>query len=136
MAESITHIRLVEEMVHWIAKAYLNGDKGFLLIDHPDFSSGNKPPKINGYVPDVFTAKTPSNLIIIGEAKTIYDVERPHSEEQIKAFLKYCMNYEKSVFVVAAPWQMSRFVKTFIKRLQDQTGSSMVRVNVIEGLFG
>lgn len=136
MAESTTHIQLVEEMVQWIVKAYLNGDKGYLLIDCPDSSACGKPPKINGYVPDVFTASLPNGRIIIGEAKTTHDIERPHSEEQIKAFLRYCINYENSVFVFAAPWPMVRFVKTFIRRLQLQTGASIVTVDVIEGLLG
>jgi len=136
MAESSAHIRLVEEMVNWIAKKYLNGERAYLLIDHPDSHTNNKPPNINGYVPDVFSSIAPPGCLIIGEAKTINDVERIHTEEQIKAFLRHCRNYENAIFVFAVPWQMSRFAKAFIKRLQGQTESSIVEVNVIEGLLG
>jgi hypothetical protein len=134
MGESNNHIQLVEAMVYWIAGTYLNGDKGYLLIDHPDAAVCSKPPKINGYVPDVFTASAPHSRKIVGEAKTIRDIERPHSVEQIKAFLRYCSIHEDAVFVFAAPWSMSRYAKALLKRLQQQTRSQMVKIMVIEGL--
>ena len=134
MGESNNHIQLVEKLVHWIAAAYLNGDKGYLLIDHPESAVCSKPPRINGYVPDVFTASAPNGRTIIGEAKTTHDVERPHSIEQIKAFLRYCSNHENAVFVLAAPWSMSRYAKALLKHLQQHTNASMVTVIVIEGL--
>jgi len=135
MAESSSHIRLVEEMVNWIAATYLNGEKAYLLIDHPDSPTNNKPPKINGYIPDIFSSISPLGGVIIGEAKTINDIERVHTEEQIKAYLRYCKDYNNAIFVFAVPWQMSRFANAFIKRLQDQTGSSLVNINVIKGLL-
>ena len=136
MGESNNHIQLVNELVHWIARSYLNGDKGYLLIDQPESVACNKPPRINGYVPDVFTTSAPHNRTIIGEAKTTLDVERPHSIEQIKAFLRYCSNHENAVFVFAAPWPMSRYSKNLLKHLQHQTNASMVTIVVIEGLPG
>jgi len=136
MGESINHIQLVEELVHWIARTYLNGDKGYLLIDHPESDVFSKPPKINGYVPDAFTSSAPHNRTIIGEAKTTRDVERPHSEEQIKAFLRYCSVHENAVFVFAVPWLMTRYAKILLKRLQKETNTSMVTAIVLEGLPG
>lgn len=134
MGESNNHIQLVEELVSWIARTYLDGDKGYLLIDHPQYAACNKPHKINGYVPDVFTASAPNGQTIIGEAKTKRDVDRPHSVEQIKAFLRYCSNHENAVFVFASPWSMSRYAKALLRRLQQHTNASMVTVIVIEGL--
>jgi hypothetical protein len=136
MGESNNHIHLVEELVYWISRTYLSGDKGYLLIDHPESAACSKPPRINGYVPDVFTASAPHRQTIIGEAKTTHDVERPHSVEQIKAFLRYCLSHENAVFVFAVPWPMSRYAKTLLKRLQQQTDASMVKIIVIEGLSG
>jgi len=136
MGESNNHIHLVDQLVYWIASTYLNGDKGYLLIDQPESAACSKPPKINGYVPDVFTASGPHCQTIIGEAKTTNDVERPHSVEQIKAFLRYCSIHENAVFVFAVPWSMSRYAKSLLKRLQQQTDASMVKIVVIEGLSG
>ncbi len=134
MAESAAHVTLVEDLVAWVTKTYLNGDKGFLLIDHPTMNVSSKPPKINGYVPDVFTATAPNGLTVIGEAKTIGDVERPHSVEQIRAFLKYGSTCGNSVFVFAVPWPMSRFARALTKRLQIETNSSSVSIDVIANL--
>lgn len=136
MSESNNHIQLVEELVRWITQNYLNGDRGYLLIDHPESTIGRKPPKINGYVPDVFTACAPNSRTIIGEAKTALDVERPHSVEQIKAFLRYCSIQQNAIFVFATPWPMSRFAKSLLKRLQQQTNTPSVKILVIEGLVG
>lgn len=134
MGESHGHIQLVEGLVTWIAKNYLNGDLGYLLIDHPKSIACNKPPKIYGYVPDVFIASAPSNRTIVGEAKTTLDIERPHSTAQIKAFLQYCSTHENAIFVFAVPWHMSRFAKNLLRKLQQQTNTSMVATKVIEGL--
>lgn len=136
MGESNNHIQLVEELVYWITRNYLNGDKGCLLIDHPESAACSKPLRINGYVPDVFTASAPHGRTIIGEAKTSRDVERPHSVEQIKAFLRYCSTHENAFFVFAVPWPMSRYAKTLLKRLQQQTDAATVSIIVIEGLSG
>jgi hypothetical protein len=136
MAESASHVLLVEELVQWIAKVYLNGDRGSLLIDHRDSSACCKPPSLNGFIPDVYTASTPNGLTIIGEAKTAHDVERLHSEAQIKAFLRFASLQDKAVFVFAAPWPISKFSKALIKRLQQETGADYVTVNVLDGLPG
>lgn len=136
MSESNTHIQLVEEMVCWITQYYLNGDRGYLLIDQPESKNGSKPPKINGYIPDVFTACAPNCRTVIGEAKTARDVDRPHSIEQIKAFLRHCSGQKDAVFILATPWPMSRFAKSLLKHLQQQTNSSSVKIVVMEGLAG
>ena len=47
---------------------------------------GERPPRIEGYVPDVFVTDVPTTTTLIGEAKTQQDIETDHSRRQIFAF--------------------------------------------------
>lgn len=134
MSESAVHIHLVEKLTVWIDENYLGREGAAILIDHPDSLPCNKPPRINGYIPDVCVLNSPRHGLIIGEAKTAYDIERPHSYEQIKAFLKYCADQQKAVFIFAAPWFVSRFAKAFLSRIQKETGSQGVSIVVLDKL--
>ena len=97
MAESLFHLNLVNELVSWISATLLNGDIGLMLIDRPESGKKSKPPKIGGYIPDIFVTGSEKYTLIIGEAKTAKDLERNHSINQIREFLLKCKQMEKSM---------------------------------------
>lgn len=131
MPESAFHIYLVEHMASWIRNNFLSGENGSILIDHPESSPHNKPPQIGNYIPDLFVYRTVHYGIILGEAKTFYDIENKHTEDQIKTFLKYLVQIENGIFVFTIPWQMSRFAKNYLKYLQKQTGAMTVNIVIL-----
>jgi len=134
MSESSVHIQLVEKLAQWIAVNILSGDGGSIFIDHPESKPSNKPPTINGYIPDVFVSNVPKVGLVIGEAKTSQDLERQHTEEQITAFFEYCTHFERATFVFATPWPCTRFALSFLRRLQQRTGANKLLIFVIEQL--
>ena len=68
---------------------------------------------------------------MIGEAKSMMDLENSHTKHQITAFLKRCILVEGSVFVLAVPWPVERLAKSFLSTLQDREGLSCVKTVVL-----
>ncbi|HLB73770.1 MAG TPA: hypothetical protein VJJ98_07110 [Sedimentisphaerales bacterium] len=135
MGESATHIKLVEELSSWISVELLYGDSGPMLIDHPNSNKEERPPKIEGFIPDVCIPNGPGNIFIIGEAKTAQDLEKNHSIAQIRGFLRRCSQTPESIFVLAVPWHMTRLGKNMLRYLKDRIGADNVRTEVLERLI-
>jgi hypothetical protein len=137
MPESSTHSRLVAELVSWIATQYFGGDQGALLVDSPENSKFAKPPRIEGYGPDVFGQILPGGAVVIGEAKTAGDVENRHTHDQVKAFMKYCAVQPKSILVLAVPWHHTRYARSLLRNVGRSCGcTDVVATAVLEQLEG
>ncbi len=136
MAESRTHLRLVEALVSWIAVEQFHGERGCILVDAPDSLAHAKPPNIAGYVPDVFAHGLAGGGIVVGEAKTASDVENRHTREQLGAFLRYCAARPGSVFVFAVPWHATRYARWLIESVRRACGCGRVSTFVLEQLEG
>ena len=95
-----------------------------------------KPPLISDHCPDVFVPKTNSFNMIIGEAKTLRDVETVHTINQFKAFLKFCELNHPSLFVLAVPWPVTRLARNLVKNIQVKTDTRNVRTFILENLRG
>ncbi len=136
MPESQVHINLVNDLVFWISENHLNGDHHLVLADRPQTMGSQKPPRIDGYCPDAFARNTKSYELILGEAKTSWDLESLHTERQIGSFLKFCSISNSSLFVFAVPWHMARFGKNLLRQIQRRTNTQDVHVLVLENLKG
>lgn len=118
-----------------IVQLFLGGDPGLLLFDSPGQSAENKPPQINGYVPDVFVPRVANNTnYIIGEAKTARDLETRHSLAQITALLGQCNEEPNSIFILAVPWDKVPSAKSLLKQIIRTHGFQNVETVVIEKL--
>lgn len=103
MPESATHAFLVRAIIKYVEREFGK------LVDigirddaiHP--VRGERPPMIEGYVPDVYVTDVPTTRTLIGEAKTQKDIETEHSMRQISAFLKYLAETRNGVFVLSVP---------------------------------
>lgn len=120
MPESQDHAELVRSLKGWIATTYGFGRWGLcLLCDLPD--AYEKPPLVGGYRPDVWAVDIPHTLTAIGEAKTTEDVENPHTERQLKAYLDYLATQPRPVLVIAVPWSCRAgavmIVETLVRRI-------------------
>lgn len=133
MSESSQHIRLVEALTEHIKDHYLSGDSGRICIDRPGNNAQNLPPLINGYRPDLFVNNMPS-FSIIGEAKTSWDIERPHTQEQLTAFMRYCSGQANTLLILAVPWDMVRLMKELIRNIKRKAGMNSVEPIVLERL--
>ena len=123
MSEATAHMDLVKAIQEWVSIKFFCGDLGCIYIDGPDSSEQRKPPKLNGFIPDVF-AKRDHATVVIGEAKTFSDLENTHTNEQLGAFLTYCHTLPGSCLVLAVPWFMTRRAKSLLGLLQMKCGTS------------
>lgn len=101
MAESKQHIVLVKRIVEHIKENY-SDKKLFILADLPEENLDNRPPKIVNYFPDVYANNPVTEFTIIGEAKTINDIESPRSVKQVREFVSFLGNQDGDSFLFLA----------------------------------
>jgi hypothetical protein len=117
MSESRNHVELVAVAVEYIKTIVAPDLHAIIQYDSADSS---RPTKVIGnFIPDVYYWH--ADRLIIGEAKTINDFDRPHSREQYDAYMKECKNFfGRSTLVVSVPWQMVAAAKNYFRRLKKE----------------
>lgn len=85
-------------------------------------------------MPDVWAKNIQNGMVIIGEAKTLRDIENRHSAAQLSAFLEYCNDNKPSLLIVAVPWMMVSCAKSQIKYLKNITKAQGVQVVFLDML--
>ena len=115
MSESIEHVCLVKLVYDYI-KSIVPEDLNALI--ECDDATSNKPSRVIGnYIPDVYYCF--NELLIIGEAKTYKDYERPHSYSQYKSYVEECTHFNgKSIIVICVPWQHVNSAKNHFRVLK------------------
>lgn len=135
MAESLVHLHLVGRIVSYVRAEY-QAYQLAVFHDLPNLLGAEKPPRIGGFVPDVFAIDAPPSITILGEAKTVEDLETEHSREQLAAFLTFLRLQPSGILVVAVPWQAQARAKNLVAQLQRQLQCAGVRAIVITELAG
>ena len=89
MPESSTHVALVQSIVQFAIREF--GALADIAVreDAVRPIRHEKPPRIDRYVPDVFVTDVPTTRTLIGEAKTLKDIETDHTRRQVSTFLTY-----------------------------------------------
>lgn len=130
--ETSAHTLLVERLISYV-QAMHRPPRGLLILaDHHSFGH-NRPPQIAGYTPDLFASDLPATFEVIGEAKTMADLETDRSQRQIRAFLDYLsVRQDTSFYLVVPPFQRLRSAAV-LDALRGPAHSNIV-VEVIDGI--
>jgi len=120
MPESQEHSNLVAILHRYISERFCEGRGECVLTDSVGRRSLNRPPPIDGYVPDAYTMLDEQGRVVIGEAKSMGDLENPHTEAQVTAFLRRCGMAEGSAFVLAVPWPIERLARSLLTHFRDR----------------
>ncbi len=136
MADSLLHLRLVRLVIEHVERVYTVSHQVAVFHDLPGLLGCDKPPRIDGFVPDVYAVDAPTSIVILGEAKTEPDLLTDHSRRQLEAFLRYLGHQERSVFLLAVPWQASATARNLMSKLQRDLGVDNVDVSVIDDISG
>ena len=116
MPESRSHMNLVQVAYNYIKQIVPSDYSCFVQVDSPDTK---RPVAVGDFVPDVYLCT--SDLIIIGEAKTIGDFDRPHSKAQYREYLNSFMNFNGTgILVISVPWQVTPSIKNYLRRLKEE----------------
>jgi hypothetical protein len=134
MSESQHHIDLVNVTLSYVRVIVPKGMESLIEVDNTIMV---RPKKLSGdFIPDVFFWN--NDLMIIGEAKTLNDFDRKHSQEQFCAYIEECNSfYGRAVLVIAVPWQLVAKAKNHFKILKTQMEckSKVVILNELGRLY-
>lgn len=133
MAESLEHLKLVRAILWYISREHSEVSYLATLHDLPGLIRGEKPPRISGFAPDVYAVDAPRTVTIVGEAKTVRDLESEHSRKQIRAFIAFLKDKERGVFVLAVPWQAVPRARGIVKGLAQEMESLATELVVLDG---
>lgn len=120
MPESEEHSNLVTILYGYIADRFCEGQGKRILVDSVSSESPIRPPSIEGYVPDTYVMLNEQGRVVIGEAKSMRDLETSRSEAQIAAFLRRSGMTEDSVFILAVPWPIERLAGALLMKLLER----------------
>ena len=95
MSESQKHYDLVNQLKEYVLETFPIEE---VLLRTDIVGEGTK--KLpTGYKPDLFYEF--NGLIIIGEAKTSFDIDKIHSKEQYNSYMQYCSTHgENSILII------------------------------------
>ena len=124
MPELEEHSNLVSILHSYIADRFCGGQKKRVITDSVSSESRTRPPSIEGYVPDAYVMLNERGGVVIGEAKSMRDLENSHTEAQVTAFLRRCGMAEGSAFILAVPWPVERLAMALLRKLSCQRGIS------------
>jgi hypothetical protein len=132
MAESQRHKRLLNALLAYVLDTYLEGDEGLVFAD--DGIPGRTPPRIAGYTPDVYVPSGRRRGMIVGEAETARSLQCEHTIRQIQALMGACETTERSVFILAVPWDRVRLALSILRDLRRKGIAENVEALVLERL--
>jgi hypothetical protein len=131
MSETIVHTRLVAVIVEW-TRVQHSAMPGFsLFCDSPTVLVTEKPSAIEGFFPDVYATTTPCTFTLVGEAKTIPDLESARSFNQIVAFLHFLLSRPQPILVMATPWQASATAKNIVALAKREANAGAVQTHFL-----
>jgi len=118
MSESIAHIKLVKDLKKMVMDVIPSDNWCLIQEDTPE--SLNLPPLIEErFRPDIYYQF--ENLLVIGEAKTGYDVSRKHSRAQYDSYLRECAKFSGNAFLfLSVPWLEEAEASNIIRLLKKK----------------
>lgn len=134
MSESAAHIILVNHLIRWVDANTEWSRRAALLVSLPGTPVASQPPPIGAFIPDMFLKSELAGFAMIGEAKTLRDLEREHSRNQFVAYMQYLATYSSSLLLVAVPWMCAAQARSLLQMLQRRNGLTDVPVKVIDQL--
>ena len=136
MPESAAHQFLVQQLVRWISINCLDSKNSVLLVDEPTRTAIDKPPNLSGYTPDVYWKSLDGSRVIVGEAKSAYDVESRHSRRQYESFLLHLSRANSGTLLIAVPWHVVNQAKSLVRVIQRGSGFANVQTVFLDQLPG
>ena len=131
MPESAAHASLVQAVILYAEREF--GDLADIAVQEDAVRPlrGERPPILEGYVPDVFVTDVPTTMTLIGEAKTQQDLETFHSRRQISAFLSYLSKTPRGIFVLSVPLVAGATARRLLAQLNEPFEGATTRTVVL-----
>lgn len=114
--ESATHIRLVEHLIERIRHDFGQGKDLAVFADHRSYG-GDQPLMVGNHKPDVYAHDVPCTFRVLGEAKTIGDLETKRTRLQLEAFIDHLSLHPTPIFYFATTWTGGPIARRLLKTL-------------------
>ena len=115
----------------YVADRFCEGKIDRVLTDSVSGNSLARPPSIASFVPDTYVVLNELGRVVIGEAKSLKDLDNSHTEAQVTAFLRRCGLADGSAFILAVPWPIERFARALLTNLRVREGLPHVEIVVL-----
>ena len=132
MSESAAHANLVQNIILYAEREFGSLAEYVVREDAVHPLRGERPPRVEGYVPDVYVTDVPTTMTLIGEAKTLHDIETEHSRRQIFAFLKYLSNTHNGIFVLSVPLFSGAMARRFLSDIKQPIQANSTAIVVLD----
>ncbi len=134
MPESINHVALLGRILIYVQNT-MNLDQQLLVLDDlPGPIGSEKPPAISGFRPDIYAADVAKQTVIVGEAKTTWDLETEHSKAQYSAYVRHLASFASPTLILAVPWQLRVRAKTLLRLAIQEANAPHVAPIVIDDM--
>ena len=133
MPESVVHRELADRIVSYVSECFAHVPAFIVLSDRPG-ASVELPPRIGGFVPDVFAADVPTTFTVVGEAKTEEDLTTERSCRQVTAFLRFLASSPNGLFILAVPWRASAAARALLASGTSGLARGAVEVVLLDGV--
>jgi hypothetical protein len=130
MSESALHRSMVGHINEFVLEEYRDYCE---LVVSADVDSGpvdRPPPKIGSSRPDLFAECIDKDFLVIGEAKTEYDVENRHTDEQIVNYCKHLAS-NNGLLILCVLWHQVILMEEIVDFLKMEAGFERVDVKVL-----
>lgn len=123
MAESELHAVLVQRIANYFAT---RSPDYLLFVDGRASNGLMVPPSIEAVRPDVFGRDNKTKVAVIGEAKTLNDIENPHTEFQLLTYFRYLADEGGGICCLAVPWKGLDTMYFLAKKMRRIAGACVV----------
>ena len=121
-------MRRLVEYAKWRLREYV---AVAVFADLPSTPRRDKPQRVGGFVPDVYASDVPTTFRLIGEAKTIEDLETPHTILQLSAFFRH-VTVCGGALAVAVPWAAIGTARRVVHDVAAAEGCGAVEYTIID----
>ena len=129
MAESLLHMDLVRTIALYIKQITPDFSASLLDAELPEY--GRTPQCLYGYYPDI--RYRDNNSIIIGEAKTQYDIDNDHTEAQLNAYIDELLTYNLQLHIIyCVPFVSYAQMKNYLRHIKKQRELTDITFHVLD----
>ena len=128
MPESLEHMSYVRNIVDYVT-SMLSGSSYLIEADLPEYS-GRTTQALGKFYPDVFYRD--DRMIVIGEAKTDYDIVNAHTGTLIDAYIRHAKLYdlEKHIVLSGSMYSFAELTNMAIRK-KRQADASDIHFHII-----
>ncbi len=129
MAESLLHMDLVRIIASYIKRITPNFSASLLDAELPEY--GRTSQCLYGYYPDI--RYRDNNKIIIGEAKTQYDIDNSHTVAQLNAYIDELLTYNLQRHIIyCVPFVSYAQMKNYLRHVKEQRKLTNITFHVLD----